>query len=61
MTAKQYLQRADNLLHELQVSGDNVFLLADARRLMKLAYDEIKKEEVKDDGGQDDRRTPVDS
>lgn len=55
MTALQYLQKADNLLHEMQVSGDSVFLLADARRLMKAAYDEIKSQEVKDDGGQDNR------
>lgn len=47
MKALQYLQKADNLLHEIQVSGDSVFLLAEARRLMKAAYDDLVKETEK--------------
>ena len=57
MTPVQYLIQADELLHKIDVQGDSVFRLADARRLLKLAYDEVRKreQEVNDDGGQENR------
>ena len=47
------LVKADELLGSVAVSGDGVFAMADARKLLKAAYDEIVREEevVKEDGG----------
>ena len=48
------LIKADNLLNNLAVSGQNVFLLAEARKQMKFAFDELtkpKESEATNDGG----------
>ena len=42
----------DKLLDRLSVKGEDVFVLSDARKLMKLAFDELNKppEEEKTEG-----------
>ena len=37
------LIEVDKLLDRLAVKGDDVFVLSDARKLMKLAFDELTK------------------
>lgn len=48
------LIKADKLLSEISAKGEDVFLMAEARKLMKLAFDELtkpKETEVENDGG----------
>ena len=46
------LMQADGILDEISVRGNDVFRLSDARKLLKLAYDELTKpqSEVVEDG-----------
>lgn len=46
------LIEVDKLLDRLAVKGEDVFVLSDARKLMKLAFDELTKppEEEKTEG-----------
>lgn len=39
------LARADSLLERVSVSGDGVFALAEARRVLKKAYDAARQPE----------------
>lgn len=46
------LVKADNLLDNLMVSGNNVYILVEARKWMKVAFEELKAEsKVTNDGG----------
>lgn len=52
MNVLQLLVEADNLLNEVEVRRESVALLNDARRLLKIAYDQIKnpkKSEAKEE------------
>lgn len=52
MNVINILVQVDNTLSRISVNGDDVFALADARKLMKLAFDELTKppEEEKTEG-----------
>ncbi len=52
MNVINILVQVDNTLSRISVNGDDVFALADARKLMKLAFDELNKppEEEKTEG-----------
>ncbi|MBP5460708.1 MAG: hypothetical protein J6Y20_01085 [Lachnospiraceae bacterium] len=48
-TVIQLLIKADNALASISVKGDDAFALVDARRLLKAAFDELRKEDEPDD------------
>lgn len=48
------LTRADELLNGISVKGNDVYLLVEARQMLKIVFDEINVPKEKQDEGSDD-------
>lgn len=41
---KKQLEAIDTLMQRIKVAGDDVFVMAQARQMLKIAYDSIKED-----------------
>lgn len=59
MNTLDLLLRADDLLSRIAVRGDDAYLMVDARKTMKHAFDMMRKEVETHDQSMDSNRDPT--